>query len=220
MLHSSKLTSKILEKFQFGLAHSTETALVRVTNDLLMAADAGCPSLLVLLNLSAAFDTVDHAILLDCLHSTIGVCELALSWFQSCLVEQTKCVSLGGAKSSTQPVTCGVPQGSVLGPLLFTLYMLALGCVISRHGVSFHCHADDTQLYIGTDPTPPKALSSFPSPASLTTCLEETKAWMNHNFLQLNSSKTEPSVQLLPVCGMRSLIVSEHHSLWILSDVA
>ena len=185
--------NNIFEKFQSGFrsAHSTETALVRVTNDLLMAADDGCPSLLVLLDLSAAFDTVDHAILLDRLHSTVGLCDLALSWFQSYLAGRTECVSLGGAKSSTQPVTCGVPQGSVLGPLLFTLYMLPLGRIISRHGVSFHCYADDTQLYIRTEPTPPTALSSSPSPAALSACLEETKAWMNHNFLQLNSSKTE-----------------------------
>ena len=162
--------NNIFEKFQSGFrtAHSTETALVRVTNDLLMAADAGFPSLLVLLDLSAAFDSVDHPILLERLYSTVGLRDLALGWLQSYLAGRTECVALGGAKSSVLPVTCGVPQGSVLGPLLFTLYMLPLGRVISRHDVSFHCYADDTQLYIRITPPAPSAATSPLPPATLT----------------------------------------------------
>lgn len=179
--------NNLFEKFQSGFrsAHSTETALLRVTNDLLMTADAGSPSLLILLDLSAAFDTVDHTILLDRLHHTVGLSGTALQWFQSYLSGRTECVMLGGCKSRLSTVTCGVPQGSVLGPILFTIYMLPLGHVISRHGLSFHCYADDTQLYIKTVPNPSEAISH------LTACLEEIKAWMNGNFLQLNSSKTE-----------------------------
>ncbi|XP_078147037.1 uncharacterized protein LOC144542992 [Centroberyx gerrardi] len=179
--------NNLFEKFQSGFrsAHSTETALLRVTNDLLMAADAGSPSLLILLDLSAAFDTVDHIILLERLHTTIGLSDSALKWFQSYFSGRTEYVSLGGCRSRLLPVTCGVPQGSVLGPILFTLYMLPLGRVISRHGMSFHCYADDTQLYIKTAPSPSAAMSC------LSTCLEEIKAWMSSNFLQLNSSKTE-----------------------------
>ncbi|XP_061909373.1 kelch-like protein 12 isoform X2 [Entelurus aequoreus] len=165
----------------------TETALVRVTNDLLMAADAGSPSLLILLDLTAAFDTVDHNILISRLQSTIGLNNTALQWFKSYISGRSEYVSLGGSHSRTLPVTCGVPQGSVLGPTLFTLYLLPLGRIISRHGISFHCYADDTQLYLQTMQTSP----SFPTPLSiLTTCLEEIKAWMSINFLQLNSSKT------------------------------
>jgi len=100
---------------------------------------------------------------------------------------RTEYVALGKAKSHTHNVTCGVPQGSVLGPTLFSIYMLPLGKVISRHGISFHRYADDTQLNLRTTPT-----SSAPLPAStLNTCLEEIEAWMKLNFLQLNSSKTE-----------------------------
>uniref|UniRef100_A0A8C1S6N0 Reverse transcriptase domain-containing protein n=1 Tax=Cyprinus carpio TaxID=7962 RepID=A0A8C1S6N0_CYPCA len=178
--------NNLFEKFQSGFrtAHSTETALVRVTNDLRMTADAGSPSLLILLDLSAAFDTVDHGILLNRLHHTIGLTGTALNWFKSYLTNRTEYISLGSARSRQHTVTLGVPQGSVLGPILFIIYMIPLGHVISRYGVSFHCYADDTQLYMKTSPT------SFSS-STLTACLEEIRVWMKHNFLQLNSSKTE-----------------------------
>ena len=170
--------NSLFEKFQSGFrsAHSTETALVRVTNDLLMAADSGSPSILVLLDLSAAFDTIDHHILLNRLQHTFGLCDTALTWFTAYLFERTDYVSMAGSRSSTHTVTCGVPQGSVLGPILFTLYLLPLGQVISRFGISFHCYADDTQLYMKIDsyplPSPPSSLST------LTICLEEIKVWM------------------------------------------
>ncbi|KAI2645457.1 RNA-directed DNA polymerase from mobile element jockey [Labeo rohita] len=165
-----------------------ETALVRVTNDLLMTADAGSPSLLVLLDLSAAFDTVDHGILLNWLYHSIGLKNDVLCWFESYLTGRSEFVAMGSSRSCSHAVGSGVPQGSVLGPILFIIYMLPLGKIISRLGMSFHCYADDTQLYMKTD------TQSSPTPSSLSTltaCLEEIRAWMNNNFLQLNSSKTE-----------------------------
>ncbi|WP_419610691.1 RNA-directed DNA polymerase, partial [Thiolapillus sp.] len=102
--------------------HSTETALLRVLNDLLTASDSGSISILTLLDLSAAFDTIDHSILLTRLDSTFGIRDLALSFFRSYLQDRTQVVTVNGIKSSPSLLTCGVPQGSVLGPILFILY--------------------------------------------------------------------------------------------------
>ena len=102
--------------------HSTETALLRVMSDLLHAADNRRVSLLGLLDLSAAFDCVDHDILLQRLRTAFGINGLALEWVRSFLVQRTQRVNFGGRLSSIGYLVCGVPQGSVLGPLLFLLY--------------------------------------------------------------------------------------------------
>ncbi len=121
-------------------SHSTETALIRVTHDLLLSSDRGCISLLVLLDLSAAFDTINHNILLNRLENFVGISGSALAWFKSYLSDRHQFVAVNEEVSYRSQVQYGVPQGSVLGPLLFTLYMLPLGNIIRKHGVSVHCH--------------------------------------------------------------------------------
>ncbi len=175
----------ICEDFQSGFRpyHSTETALIRVTNDLLFSSDRGCISLLVLLDLSAAFDTIDHNILLNRLENFVGISGSALAWFKSYLSDRHQFVAVNEEVSYRSQVQYGVPQGSVLGPLLFTLYMLPLGNIIRKHGVSFHCYADDTQLYISSRPAEKHQIEK------LMECIVDIKTWMTSNFLLLNSEK-------------------------------
>ena len=164
---------------------ATETALIRVLNDIRLNTDSGKVSVLVLLDLSAAFDTVDHSILLNRLETWAGLSGTVLEWFRSYLEEQSYFVTIGSYESNRMAMTCGVPQGSVLGPLLFSLYMLPLGQVLQNSNVDYHSYADDTQIYI--------ALSSddYSPIQSLCHCLEQVTNWMNQNFLQLNQDKTE-----------------------------
>ena len=117
--------------------HSTETALLKVKNDLLMAMDKSQVTLLVLLDLSSAFDTVVHEILLERLRSTIGLRGKVLSWFESYLKGRSQQVSINGTLSKPFYLKCGVPQGSCLGLLLFTIYVSKLFRILKHHLPSF-----------------------------------------------------------------------------------
>ena len=105
-------------------------------------------SALVLLDLSAAFDTIDHNILLARLSTTFGITGTALGILTSYLSGRSQFVSINSNSTTPSPLTTGVPQGSVLGPLLFCLYTTPLGYLISSTPISYHFYADDTQLYI------------------------------------------------------------------------
>lgn len=133
----------------------------------------------MLLDLSAAFDTVDHEILISRLEQWVGIRGIALEWFRSYLADRTFCVSLGDSVSSSAPLSCGVPQGSVLGPLLFSLYLLPLGSILRKHGISFHFYADDSQLYV------PLGKGGVHSVGLLLECLSDIKAWMSLNLFKI-----------------------------------
>ena len=107
--------------------HSTETALIKVHNDIVTAIDNGYSVIFVLLDLSAAFHTVDHRILLKRLSTGFGICNKALDWFVSYLSDRTQFVKVNVTSSHLSHLTQGVPQGSVSGPILFFLYTSPLG---------------------------------------------------------------------------------------------
>ena len=107
-----------------------------------MAVDDGSVAFLVLLDLSAAFDLIDHTILLSRLHDKFRICDTAIAWISSYLSGRVQQVHINGVSSTLQDLCLGVPQGSVLGPLLFTIYTTPLSEIADRHGVNIHFHAD------------------------------------------------------------------------------
>ena len=105
-------------------------------------------TLLVLIDLSTAFDIVDHPILFQCLEKQYGFCDTVLSWHNSYLSDRKQCVILKGMHSNIFDLPFGVPQGSCLGPVLFTQYASSLFSIFSNHSVSAHAYTDDHQLYM------------------------------------------------------------------------
>ena len=161
--------------------HGTETALLRVNNDILSAMDDGKITALVLLDLSAAFDTVDHKILLSRLQYHLGIHDIAL-------LNRPQHVCIGNAISKSVIRDYSVPQGSVLGPQWFTVYTSPVRDIILKYSLNYHVYADDTQLYITFKSSQEPADSCI---TTLEKCIQEIRSWMRQNFLKLNDEKTE-----------------------------
>ena len=150
------------------------------------AADRGEATLIVTLDISAAFDTIDHTILLNCLSNSFGVGGNVLSFISSYLAMRSQTVRVGSASSAPSDCSCGVPQGLVLGPILFTVYMSPIASVAYGHHVNQQQYADDTQLYIVF--TKQTVVSSI---HNLQVCLVALQTWFAQNGLALNPDKTE-----------------------------
>lgn len=167
--------------------HSTETTLLSVHDEIVKSISKRQITALCLLDLSAAFDTIDHDILLHRLSNWFGLSNTAHFWFRSYLSSRSFSVSILDSSSDPIRFLYGVPQGSVLGPLLFTLYTTPLSHLIaSNSAVSHHLYADDTQLY-----TSFSASNSASGLSALESTISAVSSWMSANFLSLNSSKTE-----------------------------
>ena len=109
-------------------------------------------TILVLIDLSAAFDTVDHELLLNILDSQYGIKGSALNWITSYLKNRKQKVCIGDSLSSESDLKYGVPQGSCIGPLLFSLYANSLHALADKHSTQIHGYADDHQLYVSFSP--------------------------------------------------------------------
>ena len=161
--------------------HSTESALLKVFNDINTAIDNQYECVLVLLDLSAAFDTIDHKILINRLENECVISGLALEWLKSYLREQPQRVIVNGTYSDPKCNSFGVPQGSVLEPLLFSLYYCALEDVTRAHGIDTMIYADDCQLYIII-----KRSNRCVSLDQLELCTDDVLRWNTQNGLKCN----------------------------------
>ena len=177
--------NEIIPMFQsaYRQNHSTETALIRIHNDLVENTCAGAFSVLILLDLSAAFDTVDHDLLVNDLYNS-GLRDSALALIKSYLGDRFQSVLVDQAVSDPAPLRCGVPQGSVMGPILFSVYTSGLSLLLQAHGVAYHFYADDTQIYV-------KITNIIETRRKIELLVSDIRKWMKTRKLKLNDRKTE-----------------------------
>ena len=157
-----------------------------IVNDLLSALDEDKVPLLSLLDRSAAFDTIDHSILLSCFSYSFGISDTVLAWFTSYLTDHTQTISVNGSQSLLAPLHYGVPKGSLLGPILFVLYTQPLSKIIQHHSLYQHSFSEDNQLYISANLSQLQEIIRASK-----SCISDVKAWMHNNKLQLTPDKTE-----------------------------
>jgi hypothetical protein len=165
--------------------HSCETALLDVLDTIYTGIDEKKVTLLVLLDLSAAFDTIDHGILSQRLQ-ICGIIEKAHKWIVDYLNDRQQMVQCKDVLSSPQPVSFGVPQGSVLGPVLFNIYLTGLRDLLASYDIHHVSYADDLQLMLTT------TISGLSAAIEkMENCINGVKDWFASSFLSLNDFKTE-----------------------------
>ena len=166
--------------------HSNETALTLTLDNVFHAADNGSATLLVSLDQSAAFDSINHNILINRLSSCFGLTGLELDWISSYLHNRRQSVKISDTCSPLSDIISGVPHGSVLGPILFALYTSPISAIADAHNILQQQYADDTQLYISIS-----AKTITQNTCRLESCLSDLHVWFSHNWLALNPSKSE-----------------------------
>ena len=202
--------NNLLEPCQsaYRQGHSTETALVRVQNDVICAVGQQKAVLLVLLDLSAAFDTVNHQLLIKTLQQ-LGIRGTMLHWFSTYLVGRLQRIKVNGLTSEPKLLDCGVPQGSVLGPILFTIYTASLGQLLRQLDVQYHFYADDSQLWVIFKP--PELDTAI---GQMEKCIASVQKWMLSHQLKMNDDKTEflfiSSKSIARGIGSPSLHIGDH----------
>ena len=180
----------------YHVFHSTETALLKVKTDVTRALEIQDMACLILLDLSAAFDTIDHNILLSRLETRFAVTGATLKWHRSYLTKRTEAVAIGdplleGSRSAFVLRNSGILQGSVLGPILFTIYTALIGNICRNNHIKFHLYAYETQIYLSFKPSISNSKSDCI--ARIEKCINEINIWMTQNPLKLNSNKMNSS---------------------------
>ena len=192
--------SNLFAKYQSGYrkGHSCDTAVLKIQNDTLMMIDNRSHAVLMMLDLSAAFDTVNHAVLIKKLKNFYGLGGNIIKWIESYLNKRSFKVSVNDKYSESCSLEIGVPQGSILGPLLFILYTKEIEKITEKYNFHVHLYADDSQLYFSFDP---KSTDDEEQLLNLKKCFAEIKSWMSKNFLKMNDDKTE----ILELHGLQSI---------------
>ena len=144
----SSIVVSLTKTIAYKTGHGCETALLRVYNEIVITVGKGNESYLVLLDLSAVFDTIDHDNLFMILEKFVGVNGSALQLIKSYFADRTQEVVIDGILSELVILVFGVPQGSVLGPVKFCLHLLPLCVILKKHNIGYRIYADDTHLYI------------------------------------------------------------------------
>ena len=187
-IHDHLINNDIVDNFQstYKAGHSYETDLLRVYNNIVTTICRGNGAMCVLLDLSSAFDTIDHDNLFCILEKYVEICGNALQLIKSYFSNHTKRVQIDDVLSDFANIICGVPQGSVLGPLKLCLYLLPMSVILKYHNIGYHVYADDTQLYISF-----KCKQQLEAISKVNSCLSNIIRWMITNKLKINDSKTE-----------------------------
>ena len=187
--HLSKQKLQDNKQSAYKKFHSTETLLMKVHNDIMSSMSEGEIVILILLDLSAAFDTIDHDILLKRLENTYGIEGTALRWFKSYISNRTQSVIINNIESDRKELKFGVPQGSKLGPILFNSYIAPISKIAIKHNVTDEKYADDQQLLLAFKPKQNK--TQLDAKQKIQECIQDIRKFLHSNKLSNNSDKTE-----------------------------
>ena len=208
--HMDAINYKNSTQFGYKKFHGTETLLVKLINDILVGIDSRSGVILVLLDLSSAFDTVNHNKLINILYSELNISGVALKWFKSYLKSRTQKVLIGDCLSDPVELSFGVPQGSVLGPILFNIYISSISTVFTTAGFNTLSYADDNSGYCTFSMSSASELFEELVPGLLT----DISNWMEQYFLKINTDKTK-----VIIFGSRSFHSSlEYSSITLLNE--
>ena len=185
--HMSNINYCNNTQFGYKKSHSTELLLLKFMNDILVGIDGKNGVVVLLIDLSAAFDTVDNKKLLNILYNELHICGTALQWFKSFLCNRSQRVLIGTCSSESIELTCGVPQGSVLGPILFNIYVNSLSNIFTENGYKTLSYADDNSGYQVFSLTSTTELFNV----SIPNCISRLRTWMDEFFLKINEDKTQ-----------------------------